>query len=181
MEGSCCLEWLVYQWMWCFLSVFYLSTLCSINLWSCLLSSVFAWGQARSKLGGLIRPFASLFYIIIYCYSSIYFIFRSVTYVILPILHVWWIMENWTPESGFCWKKRRRDALFLKINKSKWTYRSSYFTRWRRWPKGEAEMGQEGPSPPGGAVAPWAAPPRGLATLAHHRRSPFAYLTLSEP
>jgi hypothetical protein len=30
-----------------------LSTLHSINLWSCLLSLVFAWGQARSKLGGV--------------------------------------------------------------------------------------------------------------------------------
>ena len=35
-----------------FLSVFCLSTLHSINPWSGLLSSVFAWGQARSKLGG---------------------------------------------------------------------------------------------------------------------------------
>ena len=33
-----------------------LSTLHSINPWTCLLSSVFAWGQAKSKLGELIRP-----------------------------------------------------------------------------------------------------------------------------
>src|SRR3954466_1749016 len=33
-----------------------LSTLHSINLWTCLLSSLFAWGQAKSKLGELIRP-----------------------------------------------------------------------------------------------------------------------------
>src|SRR4051812_24057399 len=33
-----------------------LLTLHSINLWTCLLSSVFAWGQAKSKLGGVIRP-----------------------------------------------------------------------------------------------------------------------------
>ena len=63
-------------------------------------------------------------------------------------------MENWTPESGFCWKKHRRDALFLKINKSKETYGSSYFTRrWRR-PKGGAEMGHGGPSSPLGVVGP---------------------------
>ena len=48
--------------MWCFLSVFRLSTLHSINQWSCLLSSAFAWGQARSKLGGSwYVHFASLF------------------------------------------------------------------------------------------------------------------------
>src|SRR4051812_29671596 len=33
-----------------------LSTLHSINLWTYLLSSVFAWGQVKSKLGELIRP-----------------------------------------------------------------------------------------------------------------------------
>ena len=60
-----------------------LSTLHSINLWSCLLSSAFAWGQARSKLwGSWYVHFASLFYIIIYCYSLIYFIFGWYTYVI---------------------------------------------------------------------------------------------------
>jgi hypothetical protein len=56
-RGSCCLSWLVLWSVWCFLSVFCLLTLHSINPWSCLPSSVFAWGQARSKLGGLIRPF----------------------------------------------------------------------------------------------------------------------------
>ena len=33
-----------------------LSTLHSINLWTCLLSSVLAWGQAKSKLGGVYTP-----------------------------------------------------------------------------------------------------------------------------
>src|SRR3954463_16204945 len=33
-----------------------LSTLHSINLWTCLLSSVFSWGQAKSKLGGVDTP-----------------------------------------------------------------------------------------------------------------------------
>jgi len=90
-------------------------------------------------------------------------------------------MENWTPESGFCWKKHRRDALFLKINKSKETYGSSYFTRrWRR-PKGGAEMGHGGPSSPLGAVGPPAAPRGGLGALAHLSRPPFAYLTPSKP
>ena len=72
--------------LWCFLSIFYLSTLLSINLWSGLLSSVFAWGQARSKLGGSwYVQFASLFYTIIYYYSLIYLVFRYDTYVISSI------------------------------------------------------------------------------------------------
>ena len=33
-----------------------LLTLHSINLWTCLLSSIFAWGQAKSKLGGVDTP-----------------------------------------------------------------------------------------------------------------------------
>jgi hypothetical protein len=52
IKGRCYLLWFVPWLVWCFLSVFCLSTLYSINLWSCLPSSVFAWGQARSKLGG---------------------------------------------------------------------------------------------------------------------------------
>ena len=87
-------------------------------------------------------------------------------------------MENWTPESGFCWKKHRRDALFLKINKSKETYGSPYFTRrWRR-PKGEAETAPGEPKPQAGAVGPPAAPPGGLEAQGHPSRSPFVYLTL---
>ena len=35
---------------------FLLSTLHSLNLWTGLPSSAVAWGQARSKLGELIRP-----------------------------------------------------------------------------------------------------------------------------
>jgi hypothetical protein len=63
----------------------------------------FAWGQARSKLGGSwYVHFASLFYIIIYYYSLIYFIFRDDTYVISSILHAWWLLENSLPKSGFC-------------------------------------------------------------------------------
>src|SRR3954463_2932835 len=38
-----------------------LSTLHSINLWTCLLRSFFAWGQAKSKLGELIRPICITF------------------------------------------------------------------------------------------------------------------------
>src|SRR4051812_38355270 len=34
----------------------FLLTLHSLNLWTCLPSLVIAWGQARSKLGELIRP-----------------------------------------------------------------------------------------------------------------------------
>jgi hypothetical protein len=45
IKGSCWLLWLVYWWMWFFLCIFCLSTLHSISMWSCLLSSVFAWGQ----------------------------------------------------------------------------------------------------------------------------------------
>ena len=102
-ERSWYLRWLVHLYMWCFLFVYFISTLHSIKLWSCLPSSTFAWGQVRSKLGGSwYVHFASLFYIIICCYSLIYFIFGDDTYVISSILHDWWSLGDGTPESEFC-------------------------------------------------------------------------------
>ena len=95
---------------------FCLLTLHSINLWSCLLSSAFAWRQARSKLGGVDTSILHhYFYIIIYCYLLIFIILGYNTYVILPVLHVWWLLENKSPERGFSWKKLRQDTNFTKI------------------------------------------------------------------
>ena len=57
----------------------------------------FAWGQAKSKLGGSwYVHFASLFYIIIYCYSLIYFILRDDIYVFSSVFA--WLMTfgAWT-------------------------------------------------------------------------------------
>src|SRR3954454_23895071 len=46
-----------------------LSTLHSLNLWTGLPSSVIAWGQARSKLGELIRP---KYITILYCILTLF-------------------------------------------------------------------------------------------------------------
>src|SRR3954454_7322870 len=46
-----------------------LSTLHSLNLWTGLPSSVIAWGQARSKLGELIRP---KYITILYCNLTLF-------------------------------------------------------------------------------------------------------------
>jgi hypothetical protein len=48
----------------------------------------------RLAIAGWYVHFASPFYIIIYCYSLIYFIFRDDTFVISSILYVWWLLEN---------------------------------------------------------------------------------------
>ena len=83
-----------------------LSTLRPINLWSGSLSSAFAWGQARSKLGGSwYVQFASLFCIIIYCYSLIYFIFRYDTYVISSIFACLMISMEFTAGAGILLEK----------------------------------------------------------------------------
>jgi hypothetical protein len=102
----------------CFLSVFWLSTLHSINLWSCLPSSVFAWGQARYKLGGSwYGHFASLFCIIIYCYSLIYFIFKDDTYVISSIFTCSMIVGGFAAGVRILLEKDRQDTIFRKIRK----------------------------------------------------------------
>ncbi len=115
----------------------------------------FAWGQAKSKLGGSwYVQFASLFYIIICCYSLIYFIFGDDTYVISSILHDSWLLEDRAPEPGFCWKKHRQNAIFRKINNWRKLHRRSYFSWRRSQPKGGTEEGRHGP-PPIGRRGPW--------------------------
>ena len=57
----------------------------------------FAWGQAKSKLGGSwYVHFASLFYVLIHYYSLIYFVLRGDTYVISSVFA--WLMTfgAWT-------------------------------------------------------------------------------------
>ena len=64
-------------------------------------------------------------------------------------------------------EKHRQDTLFLKIDNSQKIYRRSYIIRSRSQPKGEAEMGHEGPTPPHGVGHTMAAPGHGVAALAY--------------
>jgi hypothetical protein len=88
-------------------------------------SEVSAWG-------GWYVHFASLFYIVIYCYS-LYISYLEMILMLFPVfLHVWWLLESLLPESRFCWKKDRQDTIFLKISNYKKIPRNSYFIeRWK--------------------------------------------------
>ena len=145
--GSCLLECLV--WMNMMLLVRILLIDSSLHKHVVMFTEFsLAWGQAKSKLGGSwYVQFASLFYIIICCYSLIYFIFGHNTYVISSILHDSWLLEDRAPEPGFCWKKHRQNAIFRKINCGREFYQKSYFSRWRREPEGGARRTQGGPTP----------------------------------
>ena len=55
-----------------------------------------------------------------------------------------------------------------------------YFARRSTEPKGENQLGQEGPRPPGGAGSPATAPARGSTSSDSNSSSPSAYLTLSD-
>ena len=168
--------------MWCILSVVFLSTLHSINQWSCLLSSAFAWGQVRSKLGGVDTSILHhYFYILIYCYLLIFIILGYNTYVILPVLHVWWLWENKSPEPGICWKKRHQDTVFTKTLFWWKSSTSSYYSRWQGEPKGGTQVVPVGPAPPGGADAPLGARADGVVALAHRGQPPFTYLFPLKP
>src|SRR5215216_1034235 len=98
--------------------------------------------------------FASLFYIIIYYYSLIYFILRDDTYVISSLFA--WLMTfgAWTTavrilmEKVLFGGKIREDQ---KIRENTWKI---LFLRRRRKPEGEAEMVHRGPTPPPGAGQP---------------------------
>jgi hypothetical protein len=59
--------------------------------------------HASLQSDALIRPFCiTIFFIIIYRYSLIYFIFRDDTYVISSVFTCWWSLGDLLPESGFC-------------------------------------------------------------------------------
>ena len=145
--GSCLLECLVWMNMMLLVRILFIDS--SLHKHVVLFTEFsFAWGQAKSKLGGSwYVQFASLFYIIICCYSLIYFIFGHNTYVISSILHVSSLLEDQAPEPGFCWKKHRQNAIFRKINCGRKLYQKSYFSRWRRKPEGGARRTQGGPTP----------------------------------
>jgi hypothetical protein len=89
-------------------------------------------------------------------------------------------LENFLAESGFCWKKDRQDTIFLKINNSREIPRNSYITIRRKYPEGGSERSIRGPTPPGGAGQPLAAPPRGEASLAHSCHRPLMYIVIPE-
>ena len=103
MRIGCCFEYICVEKVNIDVSCSYslLSTLHSINLWSCLPSLVFAWGQAESKLGGVDTfHFASLFFIIIYLYSLINFVLGYFTYVILPFFCMFCIFGRFICQSS---------------------------------------------------------------------------------
>ena len=138
--------------MWCFLSIFCLWTLHSINMWSCLLSSAFAWGQARSKLGGSW-----------YVHFASPFLYHNLL-LFIDIFHIWiqylcyftyfaclMIFGVLITGARFQLEKDHQDTIFMKINNWRKTSQNSYFTIWRREPRGEAKVGLHGPTPCGGA------------------------------
>ena len=162
--------------MWCFLSVFCLSTLQSINLWSCLVNSALLGDKRGLSLGGVDTSILHhYFYIIIYYYLLIFIILGYNTYVILPVLHVWWLLENKSPEPGIRWKKHRQDTIFTKILFWRKSSRSSYYPRWRGEPKGGTQVVPVGPTPPGSADGPPGVRAGGVGALAHRGQLPFAY------
>ena len=92
-----------------------------------------AWGQAMSKLGGSwYVQFASLFYIIIYCYSLIYFILWT-WYLCYFVYFAWsMIMRGITVGVRILLEKHRQGTIFLKIQSLGQDYLCSYFTKRRR-------------------------------------------------
>jgi hypothetical protein len=73
--------------------------------------------------------FASLFCIIIYCYSLIYFIFRDDTYVVSFVFTCLMIVGGFAAGVRILLKKDRRDTIFRKIRKIPEKYQKIIFCR----------------------------------------------------
>jgi hypothetical protein len=130
--------------------------------WSKLLVNAFCSSLGSTLLfieSTTIRPwyvhFASLFCIIIYCYSLIYFIFRDDTYGISSVFTCWWSLEELLPESGFCWKKDHQGTIFWRSGKFQKNARTLYFTKRLRKPEGGVERSQGQPHAQGAWPGPW--------------------------
>ena len=100
--GSCLLECLVWMNMMLLVRILFIDS--SLHKHVVLFIELsFAWGQARSKLGGSwYVQFASLFCIIICCYSLIYFILGHNTYVIhlFCMFHHHWRIKHRSQDSA---------------------------------------------------------------------------------
>jgi hypothetical protein len=118
--------------------------------------------------------FASLFYIIIYCYSLIYFIFRDDTYVISSVFT--YLMIIWGFDAGvrILLEKDRQDTIFWKIRKILEKYQKIIF--YQKTPEARRRSREE----PEGSLThrrrgPLAVTALCEGTLAHSRSRPFAY------
>jgi hypothetical protein len=124
-------------------------------------------------IGSWYVHFASLFYIIIYCYSLIYFIFRGDTYVVSSVFTCLMIIgESAGGVRILLEKGPSRHHIFedqqFQRNIQKFIYcQKTKVARRRR------REDHQGATPPGGAGPPLAAPPWGEATLAHSRHCPL--------
>jgi hypothetical protein len=70
--------------------------------------------------------------------------------------------------------------MFWKIKKFQKNTRKLYFARRLKKPKGGDGRSSRVSSPPGGMGPPLAAPPYGMATLAHDCHRPLVYIVVPE-
>jgi hypothetical protein len=129
-------------------------------------------------LGGGYVHFASLFYIIIYCYSLIYFIFRCDTYVDSSAFTCLMIIGELAAGVRILLEKApSRHHISEDQQFQENTQKFIYYQKTKVARRGERKE-QQGPTPPGGAGQPLAAPPWGEATLAHFCHRPLAYIVI---
>jgi hypothetical protein len=106
-----------------------------------------ATGRALSPRGELLPPhhgiqqrrwrwrwslyvhFASLFCIIIFCYSLIYFIFRDDTYVVSPVFTCLMIIGGFAAGVRILLENDRQDTIFWEIRKIPEKYEKIIFCR----------------------------------------------------
>ena len=117
-----------------FMHVFcFIDTSLSLNMWSWLSISAFAWEQARSKLGELICPFCIMFY---YCYLLC---FWSLFHLTIQFLCLFSLILQVSHEEGDCrqlefWtgKGWNRDSYSVQLQMS-WKFMKNYFGIYRKY------------------------------------------------
>ena len=88
---------------------FILSTPLSLNMWTYFLISAFAWGQARSKLGGV--DTSILHYAFISIFIALWAVITHYVTILMPILSYF---------TRFTWRERMPAAGILRWKRSKY-------------------------------------------------------------
>jgi hypothetical protein len=123
---------------------------------------------------------ASLFCIIIYYYSLIYFIFRDATYVVSSVFTCLMIIGGFAAGVRILLEKDCPDTIFRKIRKNPEKYQEIMFRQ-----KTEAARRRKREEPQGrlthrGAAQPLVALACCVALPAHFSHHPFAYIIVPE-
>ena len=170
---------LLWEWSWCpHVRILFLSTPLSLNMWTYFSISAFAWGQARSKLGGVDTSILHHAYMLIFI--ALWAVITRYVTILMPFLS-YFTRFTWRgrmPAAGILgWKRSKLWKPILHNSKSPETPQNSVSENIKNIWRKKFTRGATGCPRGWGARPPsQGAPPASWAS----RKAPDAHLLLYE-